>query len=99
MMKPEDYNPEQVGNGKLADGSYANPGSNLVRNFLDCIKSRKTPIVSLEDAHLSTNLAHLASISLYVNQSIKWDAEREVVTNCEKANEYLMYEYRSPWKI
>jgi len=99
MMEPEDYSPKQAGDGKLEDGSYANPGSNLVRNFLDCIKSRETPIVSLEEAHLSTNLAHLASISLYVNQSIKWDAEREEITNCDKANEYLMYDYREPWKI
>lgn len=52
MMEAEDYEVKQVGNGKLADGSYANPGANLVRNFLDCVKSRETPIVSLEEGHL-----------------------------------------------
>lgn len=99
MLEAEDYEEASAGNGKLVDGTYANPGANLVRNFLDCVKSRETPIVPLLEGHLSTNLAHLASISLYVNQTIKWDADREIITNCDKANEYLSYEYRRPWKL
>jgi predicted dehydrogenase len=99
MMEAENYEVAPKGNGKLVDGSYANPGANLVRNFLDCVKSRKTPLVSLEEGHLSTNMAHLATISLHVNQTLKWDAEKEIVTNCDKANEFLSYEYRKPWKL
>lgn len=99
LMDGEEYSMKTIGGGKLEDGSYVNPGANLVRNFLNCVKSRKAPMVSLEDGHLSTNLAHLATISLHVGQAIKWDAEKEVVTNCEKANTYLSYEYRQPWKL
>ncbi len=99
LMDGEIYEVESSGNGKLVDGSYANPGANLVRNFLDCIKSREMPIVSLEDGHLSTNMAHLATISLHVKQTLKWDAEKEIVTNCEEANKLLSYEYREPWKL
>ncbi len=99
LMDGEVYEVENVGGGKLVDGTYANPGANLVRNFLDCVKSRKMPIVPLEEGHLSTNMAHLATISLHVNQTLKWDAEKEIVTNCDKANELLSYEYRSPWKL
>jgi predicted dehydrogenase len=98
LMDAEDFEPEAE-NGKLADGTYANPTSNLVRNFLDCIKSRETPYASLTEGHLSTNMAHLATISLHVKQTIHWDAEKEVVTNCDKANELLSYEYRAPWKL
>jgi hypothetical protein len=43
LMDGEDYTAPAAGEGKLADGSYANPGANLVRNFLDCVKSRKHP--------------------------------------------------------
>ena len=99
MMEAEDFDVARTGDRKLVDGTYANPGANLVRNFLNCIKSRKTPIVSLEDGHLSTNMAHLATISLQVNQMLKWDAEKEVVTNSEEANKLLHYEYRKPWKL
>lgn len=99
LMEGETYEVASAGDGKLVDGTYANPGANLVRNFLDCVKSRETPIVSLEEGHLSTNMAHLATISLQVQQTLKWDAEKEVITNCEEANKLLSYEYRKPWKL
>ncbi len=99
LMEPEDFEAERAGDGRLVDGTYVNPGANLVRNFLNCVKSRKTPLVSLEEGHLSTNMAHLATISLQVNQMLKWDAEKEIVTNCDAANKLLHYEYRKPWKL
>jgi predicted dehydrogenase len=99
LMEGRDYELERGSDGRLVDGSYANPGANLVRNFLDCVKSRKAPIVSLEDGHLSTNMAHLATISLQVNQTLHWDAEKEIVTNSRAANKLLHYEYRKPWKL
>lgn len=99
QMEGETYEVASAGNGKLEDGTYANPGANLVRNFLDCIKSREMPIVSLEEGHLSTNMAHLATISLHVQQTLKWDAEKEIITNNNEANNLLSYEYREPWKL
>ena len=99
LMEAEKYEVASVGNGKLADGTYENPGANLVRNFLDCVKSREMPIVSLEEGHLSTNMAHLATISLHVQQTLKWDAEKEIITNSKEANNLLSYEYRAPWKL
>src|SRR5438045_1172462 len=35
-----------------------------VRNFLDCVKSRKKPNCDIEDGHRSTTFAHMANISL-----------------------------------
>ncbi len=99
LMAEEEYVVKNVGNGKLSDGSYANPGANIVRNFLDCVKSREMPLVSLEEGHLSTNMAHLATISLHVGQTLKWDDEKERVVNCEEANDLLSYEYRKPWSL
>ena len=73
--------------------------ANLVRNFLDCVKSRQTPWCTLEDGHRSTSFAHLANISLAVGQRIEWDAEKEKIINIQKANELLHYEYREPWTL
>lgn len=99
LMEAEDYAVARAEKGKLADGSYAEPTANLVRNFLDCIKSRKPTMIGLEDGHLSTNMAHLATISMLVKQRLQWDAEKEIITNSEEANKLLHYEYRSPWKL
>jgi predicted dehydrogenase len=99
LMEAKEYQVERAADGKLVDGSYNNPGANLVRNFLDCVKSRKSPLVSLEEGHLSTNMAHLATISMQVKQTLHWDAENETVTNCPEANKLLHYEYRKPWTL
>ena len=80
-------------------GIKENSTANLIRNFLDCIKNGEEPLCSLEDGHRSTSFAHLANISLELGQRIEWDAVNERITNNEKANEYLHYEYRAPWKL
>jgi predicted dehydrogenase len=99
LIASEDFTAAPAGKSKLADGSYSDPTANLVRNFLDCIKSRKAPTISLEEGHLSTNMAHLATISMITKQRLQWDAAKEVITNSEEANKLLHYEYRSPWKL
>jgi predicted dehydrogenase len=99
LMDAEEYAVKDAGKGKLTDGSYAEPTANLVRNFLDCIKSGKTPMIGMEEGHYSTNMAHLATISMIVKQRLQWDADKEVFTNSEEANKLLHYEYRQPWKL
>jgi predicted dehydrogenase len=86
-------------NKELGDGSSSDSTGGLIRNFLDCIRSRRVPFCSLEEGHRSTSFAHLANISLAVRQRLEWDAVSERFTNCEKANELLSYEYRKPWKL
>ena len=80
-------------------GSKENSTGNLIRNFLDCIKDGGAPLCSLEEGHRSTSFAHLANISLALGQRIEWDAVHERITNSDKANDYLHYEYRAPWKL
>ncbi|MCW1734757.1 Gfo/Idh/MocA family protein [Anaerorudis cellulosivorans] len=83
----------------LIDGSYKNSASNLIRNFLDCVKSRNEPWATLETGHRSTTLAHLATIAMETKQRLEWDVEKEVFINSPEANKYLSYEYRKPWRL
>lgn len=83
----------------LADGSNGSSTGNLVRNFLDCVKSRKDPLCTLEEGHRSTSFAHLANIALATGEKLKWDAQKEQFINSEAANALLHYEYRRPWKL
>jgi predicted dehydrogenase len=75
------------------------PTGNLVRNFLDCVKSRKEPWCPIEEGHRSTSFAHLANIALEKQMRLVWDAQKERFANSEKANQLLHYEYRKPWKL
>jgi len=83
----------------LNDASSADSTSGVIRDFLDCIKSRNTPLCSLEEGHRSTSFAHLANIALAVKERLQWDADNERFVNSDKANALLGYEYRKPWGI
>lgn len=95
-LQAEEFNAR---NTPLPDGSSGDSTGALVRNFLDCIKSRETPLCSIEEGHRSTSFAHLANIALEVKERLQWDPENERFTNSEKANSLLHYEYRKPWKL
>jgi predicted dehydrogenase len=71
----------------------------LVRNFLDCVKSRGTPWCPLEEGHRSTSFAHLANIALETRTRLAWDADAEQATGNAAANALLHYEYRKPWTL
>ncbi len=86
-------------NQSLDDGSSADSTSALIRNFLDCIKTRKSPLCPLEEGHRSTSFAHLANIALATKTRLLWDADKERFTNSDEANKLLHYEYRKPWKL
>jgi predicted dehydrogenase len=73
--------------------------ANLIRNFLDCVKSREAPLCSLEDGHRSTSFAHLANVAMATGARVEWDARTERITNNDGANDLLHYEYREPWKF
>lgn len=96
LIEPEEYINKDRG---LDDGSSADSTTGLIRNFLDCIKSRQNTLCPLEEGHRSTSFAHLANISLAVRQRLEWDPVNEKFKNSEKANEMLKYEYRKPWSL
>jgi len=84
---------------ELDDGSSADSTSGLIRDFMDCIKSRRPTISPLEEGHRSTSFAHLANIAVVVKQRLEWDPVNEKFTNSDKANQMLHYEYRKPWVL
>jgi predicted dehydrogenase len=69
------------------------------RNFLDCVRSRELPNADVEIGHRSTSFSLLANISLATGLRLEWDAKTERITNSQKANDLLHYEYRGNWKL
>ncbi|HEX4945951.1 MAG TPA: Gfo/Idh/MocA family oxidoreductase [Blastocatellia bacterium] len=70
-----------------------------IRNFLDCVKSRKRPNADVEDGHLTAAMCHLGNIATRLNRMLKWDAERELFLGDREANQMLSRPYRKPWKL
>jgi predicted dehydrogenase len=69
------------------------------RNFLDCVKSRKTPSCDVEYGHRCTSAALIANIAHRTKSYLEWDAEAERFTNSEAANKRLTYKYREPYSF
>ncbi|MFC1543092.1 Gfo/Idh/MocA family protein [Candidatus Neomarinimicrobiota bacterium] len=100
LIKPEGLEVQSVPGDSTLDISEDSTG-NLVRNFLDCVKSRARDDVlcNPETAHRSGSFANLANIALETGGRIEWDAANERITNSEAANDLLHYEYRRPWTL
>jgi predicted dehydrogenase len=69
------------------------------QNFLDCVKSRRETITPVEIAHRSISVGLLGEIAMLTGEKLKWDPEKEIFLNSDKANRLLSRPMRAPWHI
>jgi hypothetical protein len=91
--------PEQLFTDPLQDtsGSEREQFTGQVRNFLDCVKSRATPISDLESAHRVSTMCHLANLSLRTGHKLRWNVEQQTIVGDVEAARMLSRPYRAPW--
>lgn len=70
-----------------------------VRDFLDCMDSRKRPRSDVEIGHNSMIACHLANIAFRAGRKISWDVENEKVIGDHEAQKMVTRPYRAPWKL
>jgi predicted dehydrogenase len=70
-----------------------------VKNFLECVKSRKKPASDVEVAHYSTVTTHLANISYQTGRTIRWDSQQEQIVEDHEAAKLLRRNNRTPWVV
>src|SRR4051794_22810746 len=70
-----------------------------IRDFLDCLKSRKRPVCDIEIAHRSTNTCHLGNIAYKVGRKLTWDETTETFKDDREANALLMREPRKGYEL
>ena len=70
-----------------------------VRNFLDCVKSRKLPASHPELAHRAHTMVHCANICLRLGRKVQWDPKAERFINDDDANHMLSRTMRVPWRV
>ena len=56
-----------------------------VRNFLDCMRSRETPVADVEIGHNSVIACHLGNIAQRLGRQVRWDVDRERVIDDPEA--------------
>ncbi len=72
--------------------------TNHMGDFLDCVKSRETPICGVEVGAGSVIVCHLGTVALRSGLKLKWDPKKYTFDNSE-ANKHLSRPRRGDWKI
>ncbi len=70
-----------------------------LRNFFDCIRSRKRPNADVEIGHRSSTLCHLVNICRTVGRRLKWDPRAEKFLGDEEANWMLSRARRKGYEL
>jgi len=70
-----------------------------VRNFLDCVKTRRQPVLNLEAGQRVSTLAHLGNIAYRTGRKIVWDGVNEKIVGDPGADKLVGVKYRRPWHL
>ncbi|HYP08249.1 MAG TPA: Gfo/Idh/MocA family oxidoreductase [Bryobacteraceae bacterium] len=68
-------------------------------NFVECVRSRKTPNADIEIGHRGTSMALLGNIAMRTGQKLKWDAKQEKFQGAPEAAAMLTRNLRKPWDL
>jgi myo-inositol 2-dehydrogenase/D-chiro-inositol 1-dehydrogenase len=72
---------------------------NHMKNFLECVRSRKEPAAPVEVGHRSNTICMITHIAMKLGRKLAWDPAAERFTGDEEANSRLDYPHREPWAV
>lgn len=73
--------------------------NNHYKDFIDCVRSRKTPICDVEVGARSVTVCHLGNLAYWNKRALKWNPQTEKFVGDQEANTWLDVPKRGPWKV
>jgi hypothetical protein len=70
-----------------------------VRDFFNCVKSRRPTVSGPELMHRTMSTVHGANICMWLKRDLKFDPEKEKFANDVEANRLRSRAMREPWII
>jgi predicted dehydrogenase len=70
-----------------------------VQNFTDCMKTRQSPVCSIETGKMAAIVAHLGNIAYRTGTVLTYDQVRQDFGRKREANKLLKPVYRKPWEF
>mgnify|MGYP001107425859 FL=1 len=70
-----------------------------MKNFFQCVVSRKDPIMTIEAGHSVATLCHLGNIARWLGRRLRWDPVKEVFPGDDEANAYLDIPRRKGYEL
>jgi len=72
---------------------------NHMRDFLDCVKSRRQTVANPEVMYRSMTTVHCANICMWLKRDLRYDPEKAEFINDPEANRLRSRAMRAPWTI
>ena len=98
--RPEVSHPALLGDFKKLVGDYMartqRPMSH-VRDFFNCVRSRRPTVANPELMHYSMTTVHAANICMWLKRSVKYDPVKNEFTGDPEANRFRVRAQREPW--
>lgn len=73
--------------------------TNHISDWMNCIKTRQSPICNVETGHRSATVCNLVNAAYISGQTIKWNPATEQFVGGTGEASWLTREYRAPWKL
>ncbi len=72
---------------------------NHVRDYFDCVKSRKQTVANPTVMHRSMSTVHACNICMWLKRDLRYDPVNEQFVDDAEANKYLARVIRKPWSL
>ena len=98
---PKDFLPDDAP-GPAEQKKWEGPGwtaAGHLGNWLDCIKSRKTPNADVEIGHRSISVCHLVNITRELGRKLTWNPDKEQFEGDDEANALLDRPRRAGYEL
>ena len=69
------------------------------RNFIECVRTRQTPVSHVDDAVRSDIISHVSDIAIRTERKITWDPVKEEIIGDAAATRMLTRGMRDPWQL
>jgi predicted dehydrogenase len=70
-----------------------------MQDWLECMRSRKTPLADVETGHRSISVCHLVNITRQIGRKLKWDPEAERFNDDAEATRLLSRPRRKGYEL
>jgi hypothetical protein len=85
--------------GEPRRGTSGDMSQAHMKDFLDCMASRKRPASDVEIGHNSMIACHLANIAFRTGRRVQWDVAKEATVGDPEAQKLVVKPYRAPWAL
>lgn len=96
---PDEILKETLSHGDLNAYQQLYRKKNHLGDWLDCIRTGKSPVADIEIGHRSVTVCHLGNTAIRLGRKIRWDPAAERIIDDDEAQRMLSRPYRGPWSL